>query len=288
MFIAADEFNNFIGINNADFVSILGELWDYDGVYDYRLKNSKSVFIPNPSITILGGNTPTGFSQAFPPETIGQGFFSRLLLVYGEPSGVKYTFPPVPSEEKRDELLALLHLIREKVTGEIKMSEEAMILLDKIYKKWDGIDDIRFEHYANRRLTHLLKLCLVVVASRVGSSITKQDVVYANTVLTFTEELMPKALGEFGKSRNSDVTHKIMSFIEAANKPVTVREIWRAVVQDLNNRNELLELLGGLQVAEKIQPAGDGYLPKKKVVSEGVTGAVDYNLLTEEERSLTA
>ncbi|MFK5283171.1 hypothetical protein ACI3PL_26730, partial [Lacticaseibacillus paracasei] len=74
-FIAADEFNNFIGLGNTDFISILGELWDYEGVYDYRLKNSKSVFIPYPTISILGGNTPTGFSQAFPPESIGQGFF---------------------------------------------------------------------------------------------------------------------------------------------------------------------------------------------------------------------
>ena len=289
-FIAADEFNNFIGLNNLDFVSILGELWDFEGVFDYKLKNSKSVYIPNPTLSILGGNTPTGFSQAFPTESIGQGFFSRLLLVYGEPSGVKYTFPPSPDVELQEKLISLLHKIKQEVVGEITMSNEAMELLDSIYRRWPGIDDIRFEHYANRRLTHLLKLCLVLTASKLSTRIDTADVVYANTLLTFTEQLMPKALGEFGKARNSDITHKVMAIIDnaaATGKPVSFQAIWKVVVTDLDSRNQLADILGNLQVAEKIQVIeGGGYLPMKKIREEGVAGAVDWNLLTNEERNL--
>lgn len=285
-FIAADEFNNFIGIGNVDFISILGELWDYEGVYDYKLKNSKSVFIPDPTISILGGNTPTGFALAFPTESIGQGFFSRLLLVYGEPSGVKYTFPPPPDTVLQNQLISLLHRIKEEMTGEIVMSEEAMSLLDSIYKNWEGIDDIRFEHYANRRLTHLLKLCLVVAAASLSREIDKNVVVYANTLLTFTEQLMPKALGEFGKARNSEVTHKVMTVIDNAREPLTLQAIWKELHQDFDNRNALIEILGNLQVAEKIQAVTGGYLPIKQVRSEGITGAVNWNILTKEERDL--
>ena len=285
-FVAADGFNNFIGLGNLEFISILGELWDFDGVYDYKLKNSKSVFIPNPLINILGGNTPTGFAAAFPAESVGQGFFSRLLLVYAEPNGVKYTFPPVPDEAKQLELLEILAAIKEKVIGEIKMSQEAMNLLDKIYKQWEAIDDIRFEHYSNRRLAHLIKLCLVITAARVGTVIEEQDVVEANTVLTFTEQLMPKALGEFGKSRTSATTHKVMAVIDQASEPVSMQTLWRAVHQDLDNRNQLMEILGNLQVAEKIQVIKGGYLPLKRVMKEGVDGAIDWSLLTTEERGL--
>jgi len=288
-FIAADEFNNFIGLGNLDFVSILGELWDYEGVYDYKLKNSKSVYIPNPTLSILGGNTPTGFSQAFPTESIGQGFFSRLLLIYGEPSGVKYTFPPPPDLEIQTDLIALLGRIKQTVRGELRMSPDAMELLDKIYRTWPGIDDIRFEHYANRRLTHLLKLALVLTASRLGTSIELQDVVAANTLLTFTEQLMPKALGEFGKAKHSDITHKIMIALDTAAakaEPITFQGLWKLVVSDLDNRNQLVEIVNNLQVAEKIQPVNGGYLPIKKVREEGVTGAIDWNLLTDKERDL--
>jgi len=234
-FIAADEFNNFIGINNLDFVSILGELWDFEGVYDYKLKTSKSVFIPNPTITILGGNTPTGFSQAFPTESIGQGFFSRLLLIYGEPSGVKYTFPPPPDLEIQTLLVDYLQRIKKEVNGEVTMTPEAMELLDNIYKTWPGIDDIRFEHYTNRRLTHLLKLCLVLTAARIATLIEVDDIIAANTLLTFTEQLMPRALGEFGKSKTADVTHKIMEAVNKTKMHIQVRDIWKLVHQDLDS-----------------------------------------------------
>lgn len=287
-FIAADEFNTFIGIGNMDFISILGDLWDFEGVYDYKLKNSKSVFIPNPTISILGGNTPTGFSQAFPPESVGQGFFSRLLLIYGEPSGVKYTFPPPPDTDLQNQLIDMLHKIKEVMSGEIKMSHRAEKLLDKIYRAEEPMEDIRFEHYMNRRLTHLLKLCLVIVASRMSHIIEEKDVLEANTLLSFTESLMPKALGEFGKSKNSAVTHKIMTAIDNAKLPLSVQAIWKIIHQDVDSRETMIAILGNLTVADKIQSCeGNGYLPKKKVRENGIPGAVDWNLLTKEERDMS-
>ncbi len=292
-FIAADEFNNFIGLNNVDFASILGELWDYEGVYDYKLKNSKSVFIPNPTISILGGNTPTGFSQAFSTDSIGQGFFSRLLLIYGEPSGVKFTFPPVPDAKKQLQLIDTLHRIKREVQGEVTMSSAATELLDLIYTEWKDIDDTRFEHYSNRRLTHLIKLALILTASRISTKIEVDDVVYANTLLTFTEQLMPKALGEFGRAKNSAAAHKVMAVIDATRLPITTQGIWKVVHQDFDTRQQLVEVLGNLQYGEKIQVSnvikGEdamGYLPIKKVIGEGIKGAINWNLLTDEESNM--
>lgn len=284
--IAADEFNNFIGLNNLDFISILGELWDYEGVYDYKLKNAKSVFIPDPTISILGGNTPTGMAQAFPPEAIGQGFFSRLLLVYAVPTGVKYTFPPVPDSSLADKLVSMLIDIKQQLSGELSMTPDAMQLVDKIYHKWQHLQDVRFEHYANRRLTHLLKLCLVITAARVGKEITKADVVAANTLLSFTEMLMPKALGEFGKAKNSIHTHKVMELLDRATMPITFKAIWTVLHQDLESRGQLNELLIDLQAADKIQSVGDGFLPKKQIASETFPESVNWNLLTRQERDL--
>lgn len=284
--VAADEFNNFIGLNNLDFISILGELWDYEGVYDYKLKTAKSVFIPNPTISILGGNTPTGLSQCFPPESIGQGFFSRLLLVYAEPSGIKYTFPPEPDAELQANLIAKLHEIKLKMHGALSLTEEARELLEVIYTKWKGVGDIRFEHYANRRLTHLLKLCLIMTAARIGKEITKQDVIEANTLLTFTEQLMPKALGEFGRARNSVSAHKLMELLDRADEPISIQAMWKALHQDLDSRNQLHELLNDLQVAEKIQCVNGGFLPYKMPLHAGIPEAVDWNLLSPTERAL--
>jgi len=160
-------------------------------------------------------------------------------------------------------------------------------MLDSIYMNWAGMDDPRFDSYENRRIIHLLKLAMLSAAGKESTVIQLEDIIEASTVLTFTENLMPKALGEFGKAKNSGVTHKVMAAIDKTDLPITVQGIWKVVHTDLDNRNQLLEILSNLQVAEKIQPVGGaGYLPIKKVREEGVEGAVDWTLLTNEERNL--
>jgi len=285
MYIAADEFNDYIGNGNIEFISLLGSLWDFKGTYTNRIKNSKSVAINNPTINIFGGNTQSGFSLAFPPEIIGQGFFSRLLLIYGEPSGKKITFPSSPSTEKTKELLATLVRIKNTVVGEIILDSDATEILDYIYKSWGGIDDVRFEHYSNRRFTHLLKLCLLCAALRCSTVVDKSDVIYANTILTHTEHLMPKALGEFGKAKHSDVSHKVVQLLDSAHTAMVATDIWKHVHNDLEKMEQLMEILMNLKRADKIQVAQGGFLAKKKVIREASNGTVDFSLLTEEERN---
>lgn len=287
MYIACDEFNDFIGNGNIEFISLLGNLWDYDGVFTNRIKNGKSVTINNPTINILGGNTPTNFTRAFPPETLGQGFFSRLLLIYGEPTGRKITFPVAPDPLHTTEIVSQLQRIKMTSVGAAIANPTVRKLLDKIYKQWGGMDDIRFESYATRRLTHLLKLCLVVSASNFRAQISEEDVVIANTILTHTEHLMPKALGEFGKSRNSDVTHKVMSILNGATYAMPLKDIWELVHNDMEKVNDLADLLRNLASASKIATVGNGFLPNRKVIEEVKNDMLDYDCLTTEEREMT-
>lgn len=283
VYIACDEFNNFIGNGNIEFVSLLGELWDYEGTYSNRIKSGKSVNIPNPTVSILGGNTATGFSLAFPSTTIGQGFFSRLLLVYSEPSNRKITFPKAPDPEQTSYLVDKLLAMKSCVQGTATYTDSANMLLDKIYKNTPPIEDSRFEHYTNRRFTHLLKLCLIVAASRMSTEIAEEDVVYANTILHHTEQLMPKALGEFGKSKNSDVTHKIIQILENHYEVLSIQQIWAYVSQDLEKLTDLGNIMGGLATAGKVIGTKGGFLAKRKAVEARFDDAVDYSLLTDEE-----
>jgi hypothetical protein len=283
MFIAADEFNDFIGLGNHDFISLLGNLWDYNGVYRSRIKNGKSVAVSNPTISILGGNTPTGFALAFPTEILGQGFFSRLLLVYGEPNGRRVTFPPAPCPAAISETVEYLKRIKKECNGVVEATPAAEKLLIKIYTNWEGIDDNRFASYGNRRFTHLLKLILVMVAARIGSKIEEKDIVYANTILAHTEHLMPKALGEFGKAKHSDIAHKVVQVLEASDTVMTIPQIWKHVIQDLEKLTDLADILKNLALAEKVQAVQTGFLAKRRVLKEVNNDIVDYSLLTDEE-----
>lgn len=283
MAIMADEANDFFGLGNIEFLSMLGSLWDWSGPpYQNRIKTGKSVSIPNPTITIFAGNTPVGFSQAFPPEILGQGFFSRLLLIYGEPNGRKIAFPRTPPESETTEIVRALQLIKSYHQGALQISDTATTLLEYIYNNNVPINDLRFDSYSNRRFTHLLKLCIIVAASQYSKSVTESIVIEANTYLSYIENLMPKALGEFGKSRNSDVTHKILGFIEA-HDGCTLKDLIKLVSSDLEKTSDIGDIIRKLSSSEKIQTINGIFLPMRKKGLVDTSGTIDLSYLTPEE-----
>jgi hypothetical protein len=286
--IAADEFNTFIGNGNIEFLSLLGVLWDYSGKFEDRKKNSKSLVIEDPTVSILAGNTATGFSLAFPAEAIGQGIFSRLILIHGEKTDKRITFPEPPSPDNEKLIIDILHAIRQVASGNAVITDSAKKLLDTIYKTWNGVTDVRFESYANRRFSHLIKLCLIVSAAALRNVIEETDVIYANTILTHAEHSMSKALGEFGKARNSDVAHKVIQLLESSYQPISIKEIWQAIHNDLDDINTLKDMLSNLVIADKVISTKGGFLAKRQVLEEVNTEYVDFSLLTNEERKYIA
>jgi hypothetical protein len=281
VYIIAEEFTDFIGTTNSDFVSLLTKLWSFTTVYKNRLKNSKSVFISNPCVNIIGGTTASNFSMAFPPEIATGGFLARFLPIYGEPTGIKDTFPEPLNRELGSELASLLRRIKQEVTGLARISGEARTMLDRINREWEPIKDPRFQHYATRRFTQLMKLCLIYAAADFTTEILPVHVKAANTLLTHTEELMPKAVGEFGKARNSDVTSKIMEALYVSDKPISLTELWKLCSPDLDNITQLAGIMQGLAQAEKIQGTSKGWLPKmavKRVNLEVVDGGFNQRL----------
>ena len=287
VFVVADEFNDFAGTGNLEFFSLLGSLWDWDDEqrpFEQRFKNSKSIQIYQPTVSILGGNTHAGFAACFPPTTIGQGFLSRILLVFSEASGVKIPFPSRPSDEVRQNLIDCFERIRANVTGESTLTTQAKGMLDTLYRTYKGIDDLRFQHYSNRRFTHLLKMCLLCSAARASIEICAEDVVMANTILSFAEHKMPQALGEFGKAKDADVSAKIIAVLTESRTPMDQPAIWKQVQQDLENIDKLSQLLEKLVMANKIQWVQTeqgirGYTLIRSVLKSQLY--VDYKLLKE-------
>lgn len=286
MYIACDEFNDFIGTGNVEFISMLGSLWDFNGVYKNRIKSGKSVSIIDPTVSILGGNTPVNFVRAFPPDILGQGFFSRLLLIYGQSTGKRITFPTKPSDKDTAHLIACLQRLKVTSSGIAILPAESQKLLDHIYQNYKGIDDVRFESYSQRSFTHLLKLCLIISACDYSNVIAPEHIIEANTILTHTEHLMPSAMGEFGKSKNSDVTHKIMQILNAAYEPVTLNELWVQTHKDLDKINELGDIIKNLLQAERILSAAGGFMAVRKEVVQSDSSILNYEYLTKDEREM--
>lgn len=282
--VVADEFNEFFANNIFEFCSTLGNLWDYEGKYENSVKHGESVVIPNPYVNILSGNTPTTFSTTFPVESIGQGFFSRILAVHIKASGRKITRPKNPSEEETQLVLDRLLEIRNYHSGEVEITEDSWNLIDRIYQNWKGIPDSRFESYSNRRLTHLLKIALIHAASRLSATIDAIDIKRANTIMDYTEHFMPDAYGEFGTARNSGMTHKIIKELELSKELLNIHDLWSKVQLDFDKMESFQNHIMGMVQAQKLQFSGDKLLPMKRVLETPTNEYLDYRYMSAEER----
>ena len=283
LYVASDEFVDFIGRNNTDFISLLGTFWDYKGVYDYKLKNSKAVYINEPTINIIAGNTPLGFNQAFPAETKDQGFFSRLLLIHAKTTGRKIAWPGSSTPETLKSVIDYMSSIQTTCVGEATMSQDTRDLCEYIYHTWEPLADSRFEHYSGRRHTHLLKLSLICAAMRVSKDIGTQDVILANTILTFAEYEMPMAMGEFGKGKNSALAHKILEVVNKAVMPITMTDLIKQIHNDIDNLSAVAEIIRGLTYADKLQIVDGVLLPKRVARAYSDSSVVKPSLLLAEE-----
>lgn len=287
-YIYAGEFVDFIGPNDINFINLLTNLWDNLPEYKHPKIQGKSVEVYRPTVNLLGGATPQTFAMAFPPEVIGTGFTSRLLMIHSEPTGRKISWPTDIDPLVNEQLVLHLKEIREVVRGEIVVTPEARELSDVIYKNEVPVDDNRFTFYQQRRYTHMLKLSMIIAAANLSKVIQTEHVLWANTMLAMAEKKMPKALGEFGKSRHSEVSNEILTWLNRRTKPANVGDIFKAVSRSVKNLPELQEVIANLKAAEKIQTvtvAGKtGYMPRHEAPPEWKSSLLDLNWLTAEEK----
>lgn len=291
MFIAQDEFIDFVGVGNDELVINLTNLWDNLDKFDNPRTTKSDIAIPNPTINILSGSAPGLISAAFSGLALSGGFFSRVIFVYGGYTSAKVTWPAMPDPALGKELTARLSLIR-NLKGTLKLSQPVRDFLDSLYKGFPGVPDRRFNYYGQRRFTHLLKLLLVCTASRGSLDCTVEDCLLANTVLHLAELRMPHALGEYGKSRHSDVANTIMDIIKDSDRPIGVKDLWKQISKDLDKMETLAELLANLMAAGRVQQVRDksggpgrlvGYLPVLEVSTGWAEEFLDYSLVEPSE-----
>lgn len=289
VFIVADEFNDFMRCQDMEFHSLLGSLWDAEGTYSQRLKNSKSISINDPTVSLLGGNTHEGFAEMFPPQAIGQGFLSRMLLVFSEPSGIRIAFPEPPNPVLETALIDRLQTIKASFIGPVQLDRRARESLTVLYNTYEGFTDIRFTSYFTRRHTHLLKMCLLCAAANGKRAIGLEEVLLANTILSYTEHFMSNALGGFGKARHADVTNKILQHLAKVSppRPQTLEDLWQVVSNDMDRLEDLQKLMYGLVSAHRVISAKVNNVYGFLIIRKSFDNKnlyVDYNLLREYER----
>ena len=287
----AEEFTDLVGQGGMEFMTMLTKLWDNMPSYEHPKIHGRSIVIERPTVNIYGGNTQQGLALAIPPESLGNGFLSRMIFIHADPTGKKITRPDPISQDLKDGLVGYMRQIRETMKGEISETPEATELLDRIYQECVEIEDLRFKHYMTRRYTHCLKLCMVVAAAELTTELTAEIVLKANTFLVAAERTMPKALGEYGRGKYQEVSSAILEILSKTTRPLSINELFKKVGRDLiyGKMTELSDVMKGLAYGDKVQiitiAGKQGYMSKHAVEKSWAKELYDESLLTEEERN---
>lgn len=255
MLIAASELNSILGEGNTALLTFLQKMWDGDP-YKYQLKKDQ-IELKDALLGIIAATTPSQLAIAMPSEAVGQGFTSRAVFVFADKKHARRIARPTLRPDLERELGEIFVKVSEQFTGAFTEEPQAADLLDSLYERGIVVTDPRFVHYADRRHTHLQKLCMSLAASRGDMQIKIIDVRFADQLLLFTEQHMPDALGEYGMSKLSAAKQRLLEFIQHADGPIPIQALYGMLSRDMSQlefKNAILELHNTKKVTKTIVP----------------------------------
>jgi hypothetical protein len=221
MTIFSKEFTVFLGYHNRELMSALCDWYDCDRRWVYEtIKRSKEEII-GVWVNLFGATTPALIRSSMPLDAIGGGLTSRIIYLYEEEIGKMVLLPMETEEEKKLRQLLLDDLDKiSMLSGQFKYTEKFLTSWSDwrvTAQKNPPFYDDRFEGYISRRPNHVMKLSMVMSASRGDNQnqmvLTEDDLERAIEVLEKAELKMQNVFKGVGKSDIADILQRVMTFL---------------------------------------------------------------------------
>ena len=234
--VFSPELTVFLGYNNTQLMSDLTDWFDCAEKWVYRTKTAGTDDITGIFINLLGATTPDLIRSTLPLDAIGGGLTSRMIFVFEEKKGKIVPFPFI-SEEARKLEHSLYYDIEciNMLQGQFKFTKNFLGAWGDWYTAQEGRNPFganynkAFDGYIERRPTQVLKLSMVMNASRTDEMVLDEcDLRRAIDLLERTERKMPKAFGGIGMSQGAQLTYAISEMVAASPNGVITTDIIRA------------------------------------------------------------
>lgn len=211
--IISNELGTFLPEWDGGFISVLTDIWD-GKVFDEEKRSQKTkIHIAKPWVNFLGATTPTWLLSKLPVTAWDEGITSRMIFCYNG----ERTITPIFVKAKVDDTLhaSLVNDLKNiaELQGGYSFSDEAMDAIEA----WNLAEcppvpkHPKLLGYTTRRITHLLKLCVIVAAARHNDRVVDlDDYNDALAMLLEVERHMPEiflAMVRGGDSSVMDDTH---------------------------------------------------------------------------------
>lgn len=253
--VFSEEFTVFLKAKDYAMMSALCDLFDCKNRFTHDTKTQGTDEILGAWLNLLGATTPALIRSSLPMDAIGGGLTSRMILIYAPRKG-KTVFIPIQTQAEL-QLKQALELDLER----IKMLKGAYRVSEAWIDRWcDWYDfternppeqlDYRFDGYVSRRPMHVIKLSMILSASRSSELILEeQDLERAVTYLEQAEKWMPHALSGMGNSQINELLPRVTSYI-AKRKQVSFEALLEHFQQDADiftMEKKLLATLVGMR-----------------------------------------
>lgn len=241
--IFSKEFTVFLGYHNRELMAALCDWYDCGRKWTYDTKNQGTDEITGVWVNLIGATTPSLIQSSMPLDAIGGGLTSRMIFVVEE--GKKRTVAvPLQTREEVNLGKTLQHDL-EKInllSGAFKVTPGFMDAWVTWYETTDKspppFRDERFAGYFERRPNHVMKLSMIMAASRKTCRtasgelvLTEYDLARAIRILTATEVKMPRVFSGVGKSPISDLVPRVMKEVGLAGE-MEIQELMRIFHHD--------------------------------------------------------
>lgn len=216
---------------------LISDLYDNLPKYDAPRSTTTSVNLDRPTLNILAGVTPDYLGDIFPEAAWGQGFTSRLMLIYGaEVVNPNLDFFQKPLNSNNKILSDDLQLIY-GLNGEFLWDDDARNALNQ----WLRADmppkpeHSRLVHYCGRRGAHIVKLSMIsAVSYHHKLTVTLADFERARGWLLDIEPLMPEIFKAMRQKSDEQLVRDLYrhvytewaSVVRNQRKPVKEASLW--------------------------------------------------------------
>lgn len=268
----SSEFASLLTSSGMDMVVFLTDIYESPDQWSHKTKIGGINLIKAPYLNLLGATTPDWIARSLPLDTVGIGLTSRVVFVYQDTPRVRPAFPVLsPAQVELGKLLEQDLRIISTINGEFTLTPEAKLAYEEWYQSRvlnpNPTGDGRLAGYYERKPMHLLKLCMLISASKKQETIiTLEDYTDSQAICDEVEKKMPQVFAAVGKNPLAYDTAQVYSVIkEAGTKGIsfsTLLNMFKHSVrkEELAECTETLTLIGQIKVAQT--PAGPMYFER--------------------------
>jgi hypothetical protein len=256
LFAIVEELGVFIPAHDLAFLSVLTDIWNNPRVHrDKKRGMAKEIDIPHPQLSILAGSQPNFLASLLPEEAWGQGFMSRVILIY---SALPVDVPLFDEREMdgglRQGMIDRLGEISE-LYGQCQWEPEAQALITgwKAGGQLPVPEHSRLQNYCARRILHILKLSIIASLSRGNDLVIRhEDAARAIDWLLEAEAAMPDIFREMAQKSDAQVIQELHIYLwkewmKGGKKPLHEARMYNF----LHNRVPADKIYRVIQTAER-------------------------------------